>query len=947
MLNFFSKFLDSNNREVSRHQPLVDQINSLEKDFKNLKEKDFKAKTAEFKARLDRGETLDDLLSEAFALVREASVRTTGLRHYDVQLIGGIVLHQGKIAEMKTGEGKTLVATLPLYLNALTGKGVHLVTVNDYLSRRDAEWNGPIYHLLGLNVGVINHEKSYLFDPNPATKKVEETEIHLTSQQALNPEAEGIGVGKFLREVNRQEAYQADIIYGTNNEFGFDYLRDNMVGSVEQMVQTNPKNEWGAHHFAIVDEVDSILIDEARTPLIISAQAEESTDKYYKFAQIVATLTPQTDFVIDEKLKTANLTEIGINKIERTLGVTNLFEKDFATLHHIEQALKAETLYRKDRDYVVREGEVVIVDEFTGRLMFGRRFSEGLHQAIEAKEKVEIQRESRTLATVSFQNYFRMYEKLAGMTGTAVTEAEEFYKIYKLEVVEIPTNQPNQRKDHPDSVYKTERAKYEAIIGDIVETHKSGQPILVGTTSIEKNELLADLLKRKGVTFELLNAKNHEKEAQIIAKAGQKDAITLATNIAGRGVDIKLGEDVDKLGGLYIIGTERHESRRIDNQLRGRSGRQGDPGETRFYISLNDDIMRLFGGDQVAKIMDFLKVPEDVPIENGMVSKAIESSQSKVEGFNFDSRKHLVEYDDVMNKQREIIYGLRRKVLESSQEKSLKEELLEKIQSEISSLVILHAPEGYTDPEYSAIATEFGSIFPEFISATNQKSLVEEISKIAEPEKIIASLQTMTSKLYDEREKSLGEKVSRDIEKYVYLQVIDTLWMNHLDDIDDLRGGIGLRAYGQRDPLVEYKAEAYNLFERLVTAIDFEVVHRLFHVQVQQAPTPAETIEVKPEINLVKEVAQPQEEKNSDKSKDEKTEETGKRKIKVVHSSSNDHNHNHTAVVPQNLQSPMVAEAARSNQVNNAKVGRNDPCPCGSGLKWKKCGLINSPKHRS
>jgi len=665
-----------------------------------------------------------------------------------------------------------------------------------------------------------------------------------------------------------------------------------MVWDLTQVAQRNL-------HFAIVDEVDSILIDEARTPLIISAPDQEPTEKYYTFSKLVETLNNEVDYVVDEKLKTAALTEIGISKVERALGVDNLYEKDFQTIHHIEEALKAKTLFRKDRDYVVKSSEVIIVDEFTGRLMFGRRYSEGLHQAIEAKEGVKIQQETRTLATISFQNYFRLYKKLAGMTGTAATEAEEFHKIYKLEVIAVPTNKPMIRKDYPDSVYKTERAKYEAIVKEIETLHKKGQPLLVGTTSIEKNELLRELLKRKGITHEILNAKNHEREAQIIAKAGQKGSVTLATNIAGRGVDIKLGDGVTAVGGLHITGTERHEARRIDNQLRGRSGRQGDPGSSRFYVSLQDDIMRLFGGETVANLMTALKIPEDIPIENALVSKAIENAQNKVEGHNFDIRKHLVEYDDVMNKQREIIYGMRREILagktskaaarekeenlepENDQETfSLKENILDKLSEEIETIVYINQADGVVN--YEKIAQEFSTIIP--FDETSRDQIKTEISQIKDQNKIIEFLNKIVVDLYETREKELGPETSRQIEKLVLLSTIDALWMNHLDDIDDLREGIGLRGYGQRDPLVEYKAESFKLFENLIDSIDFEVTRRIFKVQVQP-----QTQEVKP------------------------------------------------------VNAPSSGNPTFSSK---QKIGRNDPCSCGSSLKWKKCGLINAPQHK-
>lgn len=892
MFKILGGLLDSNEREINKLKPTVELVNSFESEIKKLTDSKLKAKTDEFKKRLEKGETLDQLLPEAFAVVRESARRSIGQRHFDVQIMGGTVLHQGKIAEMRTGEGKTLVATLPLYLNALEGKGAHLVTVNDYLAKRDAEWMGPIFHALGVSVGVINHDISYVFDPNPKTENTDDVELKMDPEESLSPEQEGLGVGKFLREVTRKEAYTADITYGTNNEYGFDYLRDNMAQSLEQMVQREL-------NFAIVDEVDSILIDEARTPLIISQAAEESTEKYYQFAKIVDHLNKETDFVVDEKMRTANLTEIGISKIEKTLGVDNLYEKDFDTVHHVEEALKAQALFLKDRDYVVKDGEVVIVDEFTGRLMPGRRYSEGLHQAIEAKENVEIQRESQTLATISFQNYFRLFKKLSGMTGTAATSAEEFHKVYKLDVVIIPTNKPTVREDLPDLVYKTERAKYEAIVKEVAELHKKGQPVLIGTTAIDKNELLGDLLKRKGVPHQLLNAKNHEKEAQIISEAGQKGAVTLATNIAGRGVDIKLGEGVAKLGGLFVLGSERHEARRIDNQLRGRSGRQGDPGATRFYTSLQDDIMRLFGGDAVSNIMNALKVPDDIPIEAGLVSKAIESAQNRVEGNNFDTRKRVVEYDDVMNKQREVIYSERRKILTLSDpknenkeesQKELKELIEEKIDSAIDMLVTVATGETQT-LNHEEIINEFVSIIP--FDEPSKKSITEKLEAENDLEKVKELLKSVTHQIYESREKQFGNDLSREIEKLVIVSVIDTLWISHLDDIDDLREGIGLRGYAGRDPLVEYKNEAFKLFEKLMGSIDYEIVHRIFKVQI--APQ------------------EPQQ-----------------------------HTHTTTTSSSSTTSSETISQPIKADD----KIGRNDPCPCGSGLKYKKCGLINAPEHR-
>jgi len=897
MLKFLGSLLDSNERELNKIEPLITKINSLEEGVKKLSPTKFKEKAEDFRKRIEKGEDLDSLLPEVFALVREAARRTLGQRHFDVQLTGGIILHQGKIAEMRTGEGKTLVATLPLSLNALTGKGAHLVTVNDYLAKRDAEWMGPIYHYLGLSVGVINHDVSYLFDPNKEEEEKEELK-----EQSTTPEAEGLGVGKFLREVTRREAYAADITYGTNNEYGFDYLRDNMAGSLEEMAQ-RPLN------YAIVDEVDSILIDEARTPLIISAPAEESTEKYFQFASLVEKLVNDTDYAIDEKMRTANLTEIGVSKIERMLGVKNLYESDFEAIHHVEEALKAKTLYHKDKDYVVKDGEILIVDEFTGRLLPGRRYSEGLHQAIEAKEGVVVQKESKTMATISFQNLFRLYEKLAGMTGTAQTSAEEFHKVYELDVVSTPTYKPMIREDLPDSVYKTEKAKWQAVAGEIEENHTRGQPVLVGTTSIEKNELLSDLLKRKKIPHELLNAKNHEREAQIIANAGQKGSVTVATNMAGRGVDIKLGDGVEKIGGLHVIGTERHEARRIDNQLRGRCGRQGDQGSSRFFVSLQDDIMRLFGGDAVAKVMDTLKIPENVPIENPMISKAIESAQSRVEGHNFDIRKRLVDYDDVLNKQREIIYSQRRKILEQATKKdekkegegnqSLKDLMLEKIGSEIDQIIAMSQTESKV-PNYEQITKEFFTVVP--FDEKSQGQIKEQVEKLAYAEKISEFLFDLAKKVYDAREEQYGAETTREIEKLVLLNTIDNLWINHLEDIDYLREGIGLRGYASRDPLVEYKGEAFKLFEDLMRAIDFEVMHRIFKIQLVPQQQAAQTT----------------------------TTFTG--------SSSTS--------TSENIASNPVADDQSLLDNHQSKIGRNDPCPCGSGLKYKRCGLVDNPIHQ-
>lgn len=961
MLGILGRFLDSNEKQVNKLDPIVEAVNSFEKKIEKLTDEKLKAKTAEFKLRHEREETLDDLLPEAYAVVREAGRRTLNQRHFDVQIIGGIVLHQGKIAEQKTGEGKTLTASLPLYLNSLTGKGVHLATVNDYLARVGLGWMGPIYHLLGVSAGCIMQEAAFIYDPKFEDKT--QTDWRL----------------RHLKPVSKQEAYKADITYGTNNEFGFDYLRDNMVWNQQDMAQRG-------HHFAIVDEADSILIDEARTPLIISAPSQGASEKYSQFAKLVQELSGDTDYVMDEKLKTANLTEHGISKVEKRLGVANLYEKDFAAIHHIQQALRARTLFNKDKDYVVKDGQIIIVDEFTGRLMIGRRWSEGLHQAIEAKEGLAIQQESQTLATISFQNYFRMYEKLAGMTGTAATESEEFHKIYKLEVVIIPTNKPMVRKDTSDIVYKTQKAKFTAVANDVFEKNSKGQPVLIGTTSIEKNDFLSNLLKRKKIPHTVLNAKNHQREAEIIAQAGTKGAVTLATNIAGRGVDIILGgtsptdklgrpitkgrefekwkkdhEEVIKLGGLHVIGTERHEARRIDNQLRGRSGRQGDPGSSRFYVSLEDDIMRLFGGEQIAKIMTAFKLPEDTPIEHGMVSKAIENAQVKVETHNFDIRKHLVDYDDVANKQREIIYGMRREILEAAGDKEkaakLKEEIKEKIEREVENIVIVNSAEKEGRLDHEQIIKEFSTIIP--FDEPSQKKLLDDAKQHKDQNSLTKFLDGILQKLYEDRDKQLGEVVGRDIEKFVNLSVIDTLWIEHLDSVDDLREGIGLRAAGQRDPLVEYKQEAFNLFDKLVSSIDYEVVHRIFKVQVRREPAiekiEEKGVEVHPEAGINRSAPQaieppstepsnhPAIQPSPDKVPEEMTDEELDAEIARLEAIEKGQS------VPQAIGSDNnpFAGALKNEPLKVSKIGRNDPCPCGSGLKWKKCGLIGAPQHKN
>ncbi len=803
-------FGNANEKYLKKLQPLVDKINSLEKEFEGFSDAQLKDKTKEFKERLQKGETLDDLLPEAFALVREASKRTLKQRHYDCQLIGGIVLHQGKIAEMKTGEGKTLAATLPLYLNALEGKGCHLVTVNDYLARRDAVWMGQIYHALGLSVGCLNHEQSFLYDPE--YKKLPE------EKEKIRDELGGFYVVEdFLRPCERKEAYLADITYGTNNEFGFDYLRDNMVYNLSQMVQRE-------FNYAIIDEIDSILIDEARTPLIISTPDVESSKWYGEFAKIMPKLTQDKDYEIDEKRRIVTLTEEGINKVEKILGLENIYEeKGTRYLHYLEQALRAEALFKRDRDYIVKDGKVIIIDEFTGRLMPGRRWSRGLHQAIEAKENVTINPESLTLASITFQNLFRMYKKLAGMTGTALSSAEEFDKVYGLDVVVIPTNKPVIRKDLPDRVYKTEKGKLKALIKEVKERHSRGQPILIGTRSVEKNEQLSRLLEREGISHQVLNAKNHQREGEIIAQAGRLKAVTVATNMAGRGVDIILGgnppdpkeaEKVKELGGLHVIGTERHEARRIDNQLRGRAGRQGDPGSSQFFLSLEDDLMRIFGGERIKSLATRLNLPEDEPIEAKIISKAIEEAQSRIEGINFDIRKHVLEYDDVMNKHREIIYKKRREILEKAQKGELAELIIEMFKNA-----------GYSQKDY------------------------------------------------EKKKKEFGETNMSQIEKIISLRVLDMFWMAHLENMDHLKDTVRLRAYGKKDPLVEYKKESYKMFKKLLKDIELVTVNTILRASI----VPADTL---------------------------KSESAGKTHI----------------------------AGSRKN-----KPGRNDPCPCGSGKKYKKC----------
>lgn len=959
-------FGDANEKVVKTLRPIVEEINKLESKYQAMSDAELKSQTAEFRKKLGDDadeEKLKAILPEAFAVVREAARRVLGQRHYDVQLMGGMVLHHGQISEMRTGEGKTLVATLPAYLNALTGRGVHVITVNDYLAKRDCEWMGKVYSFLGMTVGCITHEQAFKFSADQNDK-------FLMTNDKENANAEKLVL------VPRKQAYACDILYGTNNEFGFDYLRDNMAPDLESMVQRGL-------NYAIVDEVDSILIDEARTPLIISAPAEESTEKYYRFSELVERLTEndpstgsgQGDYNVDEKMRAATLTEAGIAKMEKWLGVDNIYTSGgISDVHHIEQALKARVLFKRDRDYVIKDGEVIIVDEFTGRLMFGRRYSEGLHQAIEAKERVEIQRESRTLATVTFQNYFRMYKKLSGMTGTAVTEAEEFAKIYNLETVVIPTNRSMVRKDLNDLIYRSEMGKFSAVVEEVKRRHEAGQPVLVGTISIEKNELLGEMMEREGIRPQILNAKHHEKEAQIISQAGRLGAVTIATNMAGRGVDIMLGgvppsklkvdenlemeykkwqeeyEKVKMQGGLHIIGTERHESRRIDNQLRGRAGRQGDPGSSQFYVSMEDDLMRIFGGDRMKNLMVTLKVPEDMPIENSLVSRSIESAQRKVEGNNFDIRKHLVEYDDVVNKHRETIYKKRREILEMGEEntviarsdsdeailrtsqeheiaslppvarndnKSLSAIILEMIENEIDQAVIFHtAADHVADWNIKEIYQVTSTIFnvepklKDELAAFLQDG--DKLDKVKIRTKICEHLVALAKSNYEKISRLAAEAGINwaQVEKAVLLRSIDMLWVEHLEAMDHMRAGIGLRGYGQRDPLIEYKKEAYILYNELNNLIQKQVAYSIFKVADLgnfAAPTlktgpikysaPAKTMD-----------------KNTGSFSAFKKTGDGQKKNDNV---------------------DLVHEKVKD--ASGQKVGRNDPCPCGSGKKFKKC----------
>jgi preprotein translocase subunit SecA len=919
---------DPNAKTIKSLSPIIGQINDFESEISKLNAEQLKAKTAEFRKRLgvetaengqlintltkeQEAKILDEILPEAFAVVRETAKRILQQRHYDVQLVGGIILHRGQIAEMRTGEGKTLVATLPLYLNALTGRGVHLVTVNDYLGRVGAGWMAPVYHALGLTTSVIAHDVAFQYDPN------HKDEIQYDPR--LQP---------FLK-VERRAAYACDIIYGTNNEYGFDYLRDNMAPSLETMVQRDL-------NFAIVDEIDSILIDEARTPLIISGSLDEASDKYQRFAQLVLNLNENEDYNVDEKLHAATLTEAGIAKMEKLLGVENIYVTGgIKDIHHIEQALKAMALYKRDKDYVVRDDEVLIVDEFTGRLMEGRRYSEGLHQAIEAKEGVKVNKESQTLATITFQNYFRMYTKLAGMTGTAMTEAEEFYKIYKLETVEIPTDKAVIRKDLDDLIYRSELGKYQAVIKEIKERTKAGQPVLVGTISIEKNEILSSLLEREGVQANILNAKNHAKEAEIIAQAGKAGSVTIATNMAGRGVDIILGgnpfnkeehEKVKALGGLHVIGTERHESRRIDNQLRGRAGRQGDQGSSQFYVSMEDDLMRIFGGDRMKKVMISMNLPEDMPIHNKMISKSIESAQKKVEGNNFDIRKHLVEYDDVISKHRETIYRRRLNILkiaagrqaeiQNDERKTLSEIILDLVEQEIEQVVSFHTADEYMKNwNLQEIQETMNTIFPskDLVKLDSKKYISEnpKLDKVNARTEIIDTLVVAAKENYAkivEASKTMGFDW-QDIEKSILIRSVDSLWVEHLETMDHMRRGIGLHGYGQRDPLVEYKKEAYRMYGELIELIRKQVTYSIFKVggiEAILAPSVFETSKQK--------YSAPAKEMGNN---------SGSGFAHSADSASNS--------------GVSFEPKAKEKHEDGSKVGRNDLCPCGSGKKFKHC----------
>ena len=908
MLGLLNKIIgDSNEQAIKKIRPIVDEVNALEPEFESLTDLDLSGKTHEFRARIRAGEEPDDILPEAFAAVREAARRTLGMRHFDVQLIGGVVLHEGKIAEMRTGEGKTLVATLAAYLNCLTGRGVHVVTVNDYLAKRDASWMGAVYDALDVSVGCLQNQGALIFDLDAAEKQsgaYENADSGSTSFAAV--------AGESMRKASRKEAYEADITYGTNNEFGFDYLRDNMVDELPRMVQRDPA-------YAIVDEVDNILIDEARTPLIISGPSEESGQEYKRYARIASRLDRGIDFEVDEKLKTISLTPEGIAAVEKELNVENLYdhqpgdETNFASTHLVENAVRAKALYVRDREYVVRGSEVLIVDEFTGRLMEGRRYSDGLHQAIEAKENVEIRRESVTYATITLQNYFRLYDKLAGMTGTAVTEAEEFFKIYKLEVVEIPTNQQMVRDDMPDLIYMTEDAKWNAVAQKIEELHRGRRPVLVGTTSIEKSEHLAGLLRRRKVPHQILNAKQHEKEATIVAQAGRPGAVTVATNMAGRGTDIILGGNPDTIdvardewqqdhdlvlenGGLFVLGTERHEARRIDNQLRGRSGRQGDPGATQFMVSTEDDLIRRFGGDRMRGAMNMFGWEEDLPLENKMITRTVEGAQNKVEGHHFEIRKHLVDYDDVINTHRDVIYNMRLRVLKGE---GLRPTILDYVDKELSAMTTAHLEGDVSNWDIEGFQLAIQTVMPIPERLENPDDVAE-----MELDDIQALLRAETESLYDVRSQELGEEAMGWLERAIMLRTIDRQWVDHLTLMDNMRQGIGLHAAGQRDPLVQYKKQSYEMFTGLLARIETQIARRIFReaftlrtALVQGQPT------------------------NSPRRGNGRA----------------PRSRNGRAAGQKSIMSNVNQAHGAAAGTGNKKIGRNQRCPCGSGKKYKRC----------
>lgn len=924
-MSLLKVFGDANARALKRLEPLVLRINAFEGEAKNLSDAGLVEKTREFRERLKNGETLDDLLPEAFALVREASRRTLGQRHYDVQFLGGIVLHQGKIAEMKTGEGKTLAATAPIYLNALAGEGVHVVTVNDYLARRDTVWMGQIYSALGVTAGCVTQQGSFVYDPTHKHNETRDLKPETPSDEH-DEERDTEGgfrvVEDFLRPASKKEAYACDITYGTNNEFGFDYLRDNMATTIEQVAQRK-------HSFAIVDEVDSILVDEARTPLIISAPDTQAPQYYQTFARLVPRLKEEEDFNVDEKRRAVLVTEDGVKKVEGWLGLKDLYGEGLRLVHYLEQALRAHVLYQRDRDYIVRNGEVIIVDEFTGRLMPGRRWSDGLHQAVEAKEGVKLQAESRTLATITFQNYFRLYDKISGMTGTASTSAEEFHKVYGLDVVAIPTAKPMIRRDLPDLIFRNDKGKWQALVASVRERHERGQPVLIGTTSIAKNEHVSSLLQREGIPHEVLNAKSHEREGAIIAQAGRKGAVTVATNMAGRGVDIILGGnppsaadagEVREAGGLCVLGTERHEARRIDNQLRGRSGRQGDQGESQFFLSLDDDLLRIFGGDKLKAIMGRLDLPETQPIESGMVSKAVASAQGRIEGQNFDIRKHLLEYDDVVNKHRESVYRRRRAILETREDRETLEALFA---DELEMLFKLHVGSEYPNEwNVEEFSENLKALMPcpEDIHAQllaiaergeagglpheNSSPALETLQDADSRRDAIrtSALRIFTSNI-EKRKADFGEDAFRAVEQQVLLRAIDLLWVEHLETMEALRDAVRLRAFGQRDPLVEYKTESHKTFRELEAAIRARAVQMFFRAQLHTHPRPAQ--------NHAEPYAEPRRNEPSSLPR-------------------------RSALGSQTPQADGSSALFRDGRASG-KPGRNDPCPCGSGKKYKRC----------